>query len=91
MPDALSYDVISGRIDEIRRLPDRISLGTVRIVATGLAETSVIDAALAPEPGHAFFYAVQSRGPYGPSGYGTESASLPSLPARCEGGCPGDP
>jgi len=90
--DAQSYDLIAGDLEQLAMLPDHITLGTVRVLATGLPGTSFTEAGtvLAPTLVHGFFYLIQSRGVQGASGYGTESAPLPSEPASCDGGCSGE-
>src|SRR4029077_15342872 len=91
------YDVTSGNVASLRVEGDHISLGAVRVAArllTGTAGTEgdalpTGDATVAlPAAGQGFFYLVQYRDAHGMSGFGTESASLPSEPASCAGGCP---
>jgi hypothetical protein len=91
VPAAQSYDVIVGRLEELRMQSDRISFGTVRVLAAGVPAPSASEdvTAVMPALGQGFFYVAQSRGPNGMSGYGTESAPLPSEPASCDGRCPG--
>ena len=105
VPGAAMYDVISGDVDQMAPQGGYLSLGAVRVLATGQTGTSYTEGATGtsavagsgslagpvPAPGKAFFYLVQSRDAQGmASGYGTESAPWPQLPASCDGGCPGE-
>jgi hypothetical protein len=93
------YDVILGNVHSLRVDGARITLGSVRVPRRLLTESSWTEgdgspaggtAAALPVAGQAFFYLVQYRSGDGMSGFGTESAPLPSEPASCEGGCPGE-
>jgi len=92
---AQTYDVISGDIANVRVDGNRIALGAVRVPARMIATTSLVEGtptfspSAIPPVGSAFFYLVQYRDVSGPSGFGTESAPLPSEPLSCDGGCPG--
>jgi hypothetical protein len=90
MPDATGYDVISGELSQIKVASDRLSLGTVRVLARGTTATALSEDATAamPSTDAAFFYLIQSRTGRGGSGYGTESAPWPRVPDACDGGCP---
>lgn len=95
---ALGYDLISGDVGSLEVDGGRITLGAVRVLArlttaTSWAEISGSTGSVAvatPDRGKAFFYLVQYRDGHGSSGYGTESVPLPSEPASCSGGCPGE-
>jgi hypothetical protein len=69
---------------------NRLALGPVKVLASGLPGTSWMEGpeAAIPEVGNAFFYLVQYHDAKGASGYGTASAPLPREPASCNGGCP---
>jgi len=92
VPGEPVYDVIAGDLGQISPQPDRISLGPVRVLAAGLTAIDFSEGAgaIVPAAGRGFFYLVQSRGAQRASGYGTESATLPRLPASCDVGCPGE-
>ena len=82
---AVSYDVVAGHLEQIKVLPSLLSLGQVTVLAAGLQGTTldVGDSDLSPSPGLCVFYLIQSRQTLGASGYGTESALLPSEPSSC--------
>ena len=88
--DALGYDVISGDLSQAKVEQGRISLGAVRVLARSTTETALAEDANSamPATGTAIFYLIQSRTDRGGSGYGTESAPWPRVPASCDGGCP---
>jgi hypothetical protein len=90
---ALGYDVISGELSALRVMSDTLSLGTVRVVARGTLDTAATEPTASPTPqaGHAFFYLIEQRTELGASGYGTESAPWPRVPASCDLGCPPAP
>jgi hypothetical protein len=90
VPDALSYDVISGDLAQIRLEDRRILLGDVRVLARGTTDTFLDEGAGAvmPSRGSAIFYLIQQRTEYGGVGYGTESVPWPRVPLSCGGGCP---
>jgi len=90
VPEAATYDVISGDLAALRAVAGSVQLGTVRVLARGLPGTVVTESSgtAAPPRGSGVFYLVQSRSVRGPSGYGTESVPWPRIPAACEGGCP---
>jgi len=87
---ALAYDLIAGDLAQIAVENGRVSLGAVRVLASGLAATSFTEGAGSPLPavGKGFFYLIQSRDALGESGYGTESVPWPREPASCDVGCP---
>ncbi|HZM70796.1 MAG TPA: hypothetical protein VFB95_10580, partial [Candidatus Cryosericum sp.] len=87
---ARAYDVISGDLSALRVENSQTILGTVKVLARGTTETTIVEPANSPipPPGRAFFYLIQYRTETGASGYGTESAPWPRVPASCEGGCP---
>jgi len=83
-PGAVSYDVIAGNLEQIRVLPSLLSLGRVSVLAAGLQGTTLdLGDSFSPPPGLCVFYLIQSRQALGASGYGTESAPLPSEPSSC--------
>jgi hypothetical protein len=88
---AREYDLISGDLGNLAIQDGRVSLGEVRVLVRHSTGTSWMEGSggIVPAPGKAFFYLVQYRSGGGESGYGTESAALPSEPSSCEGGCPG--
>jgi hypothetical protein len=92
---ARSYDIISGDVSNFRVETNRISLGSVSVLARMTMATWLVEvddasgSGKAPPVGHASFYLVQYRDDHGACGFGTESVPLPSEPASCEGGCPG--
>jgi subtilisin family serine protease len=90
MAGASGYDVIAGDLAAPRVSNGVFDLGTVSVLARGIATTTLMEtgAALTPPPGHAFFYLVQPRNAGGGLGYGTESAPWPRVPSACAGGCP---
>jgi len=89
-PGAVSYDVIAGRLERIRELPNLLSLGQVTVLAAGLRETTFdLGEGSSPAAGRCEFYLVQSRQALGASGFGTESAPLPSEPSSCLEPCAG--
>ncbi len=90
MQGALAYDLIAGDLAQIVVENGGVSLGAVRVLASGLAATSFTEGAGGPVPavGKAFFYLIQSRDAHGASGYGTESVPWPREPASCDVGCP---
>jgi hypothetical protein len=95
---ALGYDLISGDVGSLKVDGGHVTLGAVRVLArlttaTSWAEISGSTGSVAvatPDRGKAFFYLVQYRDGHGPCGFGTESVPLPSEPASCSGGCPGE-
>jgi hypothetical protein len=90
---ASGYDVISGDLSALRVMNDTLSLGAVRVLARGTVDSAATEPAVAPTPpiGKAFFYLVEQRTELGASGYGTESAPWPRVPASCDSGCPPAP
>src|SRR5262249_15041799 len=88
VPGAGGYDIITGDVASLRMEQDRVSLGTVQVPARLLTTTSWSESTTGsvPEAGHALFYLMQYRDASGPSGFGTESTPLPSLPDACAGG-----
>jgi hypothetical protein len=90
-PGAVSYDVVAGSLQQVKVLPGLISLGQVTVLATGLQDRTldIGDNVLAPLAGNCMFYLIQSRQALGASGFGTESAPLPSEPSSCLTACPG--
>ena len=90
---AQGYDVISGDLSALRAMNDMLSLGAVRVLARGTLDTSATEPATSQTPpvGHAFFYLIEQRTEHGASGYGTESAPWPRVPASCDNGCPPAP
>jgi len=87
VPGAQTYNVIRGRLADIRDLPSVYDLGTVTCL-----EASSIDAATSghedseiPAPGEVFFYVVEYEDAR-PSSYGTESAAKPRVagPGKCQ-------
>lgn len=89
-PGAVSYDVIAGNLEQIKALPSLLSLGQVTVLAAGLQGTTLdLGDSFSPSPGLCVFYLIQSRQALGASGYGTESAPLPSEPSSCLEPCAG--
>ena len=90
---AQGYDVISGDLSTLRVMSDTLSLGAVRVLARDTLDTAATEPVASPTPpvGHAFFYLVEQRTEHGASGYGTESAPWPRIPASCDSGCPPAP
>jgi hypothetical protein len=88
IPGAFGYDVIAGDLGAWQVRNGRLDLGTVRVLARATPDAWLDEPPSTPEPGRAFFYLIRQRVPTGPSGYGTESAPWPRVPAACEGGCP---
>ena len=90
VPGAIGYDVISGDLSQVKVENHELNLGLVRVLARSSVDTSLYeggDGAI-PPPGHAFFYLIQASTSQGGTGYGTESAPWPRVPAACDGGCP---
>jgi hypothetical protein len=87
---AVAYDVVQGDLSALRVEGSQLSIGAVRVLARRTAETSMVEptGAAAPASGQAFFYLIQYRTETRVSGYGTESAPWPAVPASCTGGCP---
>jgi hypothetical protein len=82
--------VINGDLGAVTQGNGETWLGPVRMMATGLAETSYTEDASGamPATGHVIFYLIEWRDGGGlASGYGTESAPWPLQPT-CDGGCP---
>ena len=90
IPGAVGYDVISGDLSQAKVENGHLSLGTVRVLAHGKTDTALAEDpnSVMPATGTAIFYLIQSRLDRGGSGYGTESAPWPRVPASCDGGCP---
>lgn len=94
---AQGYDLITGDMANVRVDGGRITLGAVRVPGRNVTQNTWSESAAAPtngaalpERGKVLFYLIQYRDTHGPSGFGTESAPLPSEPESCEGGCPGE-
>jgi len=89
--EALSYDVITGSVENLWIDAERVNLGKVRVPVRLFKGTSWQEGAAGPVPerGRAIFYLVQYRDERGGSGFGTVSVPLPREPASCDGGCPG--
>ncbi|HYV17497.1 MAG TPA: choice-of-anchor D domain-containing protein [Verrucomicrobiae bacterium] len=83
-----AYDVIAGDLAAWRVEDRTLRLGPVRVLARGTSATSFVDAAPAPPRGSVIVYLVQVHAAGIVTGYGTESAPWPRVPATCEGGCP---
>ncbi|HEV8199944.1 MAG TPA: choice-of-anchor D domain-containing protein [Candidatus Polarisedimenticolia bacterium] len=83
-----AYDVIAGDLAAWRVEDRTLRLGPVRVLARGTSATSFVDAAPAPPRGSVMVYLVQVHAAGIVTGYGTESAPWPRVPATCEGGCP---
>jgi hypothetical protein len=79
---AQSYNVIRGRLGEIRDLGPVFDLGTVVCVEAGSANetTAGHEDPVSPDPGEVFFYLVEYNDGSISSSYGTESAAKPRLP-----------
>ncbi|HZN02587.1 MAG TPA: thrombospondin type 3 repeat-containing protein, partial [Candidatus Polarisedimenticolia bacterium] len=90
VPGATGYDVIAADRSSVGVVDRVLTLGTVRVLATGTTSLFVIETPATPLPpvGGAHLYFVQSRTATGGVGYGTESAPWPRLPTSCPGGCP---
>ena len=81
VPDAESYDVIRGELNNVVETGVTINLGTVVCIETNSTDESTIgwkDAEL-PNPGQVFFYLVEYDNGIS-STYGTESAGKPRAP-----------
>ncbi len=81
VPDALSYDIIRGRLESLRETDLIIDLGAVVILDRDLSvglTTSVPDPE-EPERGHAFFYLVEYDDGLR-SSFGTVSTAKPRVP-----------
>ena len=83
-----AYDVLSGDLSAWRVEDRTLRLGSMRVLARGTTSTSLVDNAAAPPPGRATVYLIQAHAAGVVTGYGTESAPWPRLPAACDGGCP---
>jgi hypothetical protein len=90
MPGAIGYDLIAGDLSQVSVANGTLSLGAVRVLARGTTATSIEEGASGaiPATGSAFFYLIESRTASGGSGYGSEPAPWPRVPAACDGGCP---
>jgi hypothetical protein len=84
------YDVIRAELPQLRVEGSTLSLGAVKVIARGVTGTAASEAVNAAQPavGQLFLYYVQYRAGERASGYGTESAPWPAVPASCDGGCP---
>ena len=81
VPDAESYDVIRGELNNVVETGVVINLGTVLCIEEDSTDESTLgweDGEL-PEPGRAFFYLVEYFDGIS-STYGTESAAYPRAP-----------
>ena len=80
VPGALTYRVVRGDVSSLREAGDFIDLGTVSCIqpASAATNTQGHEDAETPPVGEAFFY-VAAYNDGGDSGYGTESASKPSV------------
>jgi hypothetical protein len=88
VPEAGAYDVIRGRLSNLRLEGREARLGMVEGLAR-VGETWVEDGLgePVPPPGDGYFYLVQAwRGPVG-TGYGTESCPWPRVADGCTGVC----
>jgi hypothetical protein len=92
VPGAQAYDLIQGDLDQIAVRSGIVSLGPVRVLASGITETrySEGNSGGIPSIGEAFFYLVQYRDGNAASGWGTESSSWPARPLSCDTDCPGE-
>jgi hypothetical protein len=90
VPWATGYDVIAGDLANWHVALGALRLGDVQVLGRDLNAASWREPKNTPPPapGRARFYLVQSRAGTTTSGFGTESAPLPRLPASCAGGCP---
>ena len=82
VPDAESYDVIRGELNNVVETGVVINLGTVVCIEANSTDESTLgweDREL-PEPGRVFFYAVEYYDGIS-STYGTESAGKPRAPS----------
>jgi hypothetical protein len=89
LPSAVGYDLIRGRLSEVRLENHQVLLGAVEVLLRSsmtLACSETVDSV--PEPGEAFFYLVAPRSGQGGLGYGSESVPWPRVPSSCAGGCP---
>ncbi|MCH7779778.1 MAG: right-handed parallel beta-helix repeat-containing protein [Acidobacteria bacterium] len=81
VPDAESYDVIRGELNNVMETSVVISLGTVLCIEANSTDESTLgweDGEL-PEPGQSFFYLVEYDDGIS-SSYGTEGADKPRAP-----------
>jgi hypothetical protein len=90
VPGASGYDVIYGDLSHARLEGHALTLGSVHVLARGTTQASLVEETSDTDPpvGSAVFYLIQPRTERGGSGYGTESAPWPRVPASCDGGCP---
>ena len=90
IPGAVGYDVISGDLSQAKVENGHLSLSAVRVLARGTTDTALAEDpnSVMPATGTAIFYLIQSRTDRGGSGYGTETAPWPRVPASCDGECP---
>ena len=90
VPGAEMYDLIVGDLDKVAAQTGVLWLGPVRVLASGITETSYTEGATAeiPAAGKAFFYLAQYRDGLMSSGWGTESSPWPEEPVSCDLGCP---
>jgi hypothetical protein len=90
VPGAYGYDLIQGDLAAMRVEDRQTVLGAVSVLARGTAGTVWVETATAesPPPGRGFFYLAQARTAQGGTGFGSEAAPWPRVPASCAGGCP---
>jgi hypothetical protein len=89
LPDAVGYDLIRGRLPDVRLENHQVMLGVVEVLVRSsmtLAHTEEGDSV--PAPGEGFYYLVAPRNEQGNLGYGSESLPWPRVPSSCAGGCP---
>ncbi|MBI3447292.1 MAG: choice-of-anchor D domain-containing protein [Acidobacteria bacterium] len=90
VPGALSYDLISGDLSQVRVRTGKVDLGAVSVLARATSATEFREGPSAPTPakGKAIFYLLQYHTVSSATGYGTQEVPWPREPASCSGGCP---
>lgn len=84
--NALSYDLIRGSLENLVARVGKVSLGRVRLLLAGQNQTTWSEGQEEqPAAGRVFFYLAQYHDSGGPSGYGTETSSLPLIPDSAPG------